>query len=184
MPLIPVFQNESTHITAIWSFANAFRCLGNKPNSCPPSETKPLSVSHITSKWSCWCRHTWTSQPAITSRQWHTDKSQNHRMVAAGRDLCGSSSPTLLLKQGHPEQAVEDLVQTGLEYLQRRRLDNLPGHPVPVLRHPQSEEILPHVQLELPVLHLRHTATYSTQTKIQRWLRQSSMARPECTDSR
>ena len=27
--------------------------------------------------------------------------SQNHRMVGVGRDLCGSSSPTLLLKQGH-----------------------------------------------------------------------------------
>ena len=27
--------------------------------------------------------------------------SQNHRMVRVGRDLCGSSSPTLLPKQGH-----------------------------------------------------------------------------------
>ncbi|KFR12299.1 E3 ubiquitin-protein ligase PDZRN3, partial [Opisthocomus hoazin] len=28
-------------------------------------------------------------------------ESQNHRMVGVGRDLCGSSSPTPLLKQGH-----------------------------------------------------------------------------------
>ena len=28
----------------------------------------------------------------------------NHRMVGVGRDLCGSSSPTPLLKQGHPER--------------------------------------------------------------------------------
>jgi len=28
-------------------------------------------------------------------------ESQNHRMVGVGRDLCGSSSPTLLPKQGH-----------------------------------------------------------------------------------
>ena len=49
-------------------------------------------------------------------------ESQNHRMVGVGRDLCGSSSPTLLPKQGHPEQAAQDLVQAGLEYLQRRRL--------------------------------------------------------------
>ena len=28
-------------------------------------------------------------------------KSQNHRMVGVGRDLCGSSRPTLLPKQGH-----------------------------------------------------------------------------------
>jgi len=27
-------------------------------------------------------------------------ESQNHRTVGIGRDLCGSSSPTLLLKQG------------------------------------------------------------------------------------
>jgi len=75
-------------------------------------------------------------------------ESQNHRMVGVGRDLCGSSSP----KQGHPEQAAQDLVQAGLEYLQRRRLHGLPGQPVPGLRHPQREEVLPHVQTELPML--------------------------------
>ena len=64
-------------------------------------------------------------------------ESQNHRIVGVGRDLCGSSSPTLLPKQGHLQQAAQDLVQMGLEYLQRRRLHNLPGQPVPVLRHPQ-----------------------------------------------
>ena len=35
-------------------------------------------------------------------------ESQNSRV---GRDLCGSSSPTLLLKQGHLQQAAQDLVQ-------------------------------------------------------------------------
>ena len=73
-------------------------------------------------------------------------------MVGVGRDLYGSSSPTLLPKQGHLQQAAQDLVQAGLEYLQRRRLHNLPGQPVPVLHHPQSEEVLPHIQMELPVL--------------------------------
>jgi len=73
-------------------------------------------------------------------------------MFGVGRDLCGSSSPTPLTKQGHPEQAAQDLVRAGLEYLQRRRLHNLSGQPVPVLYHPQSEEVLPHVQLELPTL--------------------------------
>ena len=58
---------------------------------------------------------------------------QNHRMLGAGKDLCGSSSPTLLPKQGHPQQAAQDLVQAGLEYLQRRRLNNLSGQPVPVV---------------------------------------------------
>ena len=44
-------------------------------------------------------------------------------------DLCGSPSPTLLPKQGHLQQAAQDLVQAGLEYLQRRRLHSLPGQP-------------------------------------------------------
>jgi len=73
-------------------------------------------------------------------------------MVGVGRDHCGSSSSTLLPKQGHLQQAAQDLVQAGLAYLQRRRLHNLPGQPVPVLRHPQSEEVLPHLQIELPLL--------------------------------
>ena len=72
-------------------------------------------------------------------------------MLGVGKDLCGSSSPTPLPKQGHLQQAAQELVQAGLEYLQRRRPHNLSGQPVPGLRHPQSEEVLPHVQTELPV---------------------------------
>ena len=34
---------------------------------------------------------------------------------------------------GHPEQAAQDLVQAGLEYLQRRRLHSPSGQPVLVL---------------------------------------------------
>ena len=75
------------------------------------SKTQPLEFKHAKLEaWSCF--------------------SQNHKMVGVGRDLCGSSGPTLLPKQGHLQQAVEDLVQAGLEYLQRRRLldlDNFPG---------------------------------------------------------
>jgi len=73
-------------------------------------------------------------------------------MVGVGRDLCGSSSPSPLLKEGHLQQVAQDLVQAGLEYLQRRRIHNPSGQPFPVLHHPQREEVLPHVQLELPVL--------------------------------
>jgi len=73
-------------------------------------------------------------------------------MLGLGWGLCGSSSPTPLPKQGHLQQPAQDLVQAGLEYLQRRRLHSLPGQPVPVLRHPQIEEVLPHVQTELPML--------------------------------
>jgi len=80
------------------------------------------------------------------------DSEQNHKMVGVGRDLCGSSSPTPLLKQGRLQQAAQDRLKAGLEYLQRRRLHNFSGQPVPVLHHPQSEEVLPHVQMELPML--------------------------------
>jgi len=82
----------------------------------------------------------------------HLQDPQNHRMLGFGRDLCGSSSPTLLPKQGHLQQTAQDRVQEGPEYLQRRRLHSLPGQPVPVLHHPQSEEVLPHVQTELRML--------------------------------
>ena len=83
-------------------------------------------------------------------RQWRLfTESKTHRIVGVGRDLCG---PIPLPKQGHLEQATQDLVQAGFEYLQRRRIRNLPGQPVPGLRHPQGEEVLPCVQLKLPVL--------------------------------
>ena len=63
------------------------------------------------------------------------------------------TQPNPLPKQGHPEQAAQHRVQAGLEYLQRRRLHNLPGQPGPGLHHPQREEVLPRVQVELPMLH-------------------------------
>jgi len=75
-------------------------------------------------------------------------ESQNHRMLRVGRDLCGPSSPTLLPQQGHLQQAAQNLVKAGLEYLQRRRLHSHPGQPGPGLRHTQREEVLPHVQME------------------------------------
>ena len=73
-------------------------------------------------------------------------------MLGVGRDLCGSSSSTPLPKQALLQQAAQDFVQAGLEYLQRRRIHNPSGQPVPVLRHPQSEEVLPRVQTQLPML--------------------------------
>jgi len=75
--------------------------------------------SYLTSFVSLDARHTACTAagntPAVIT------ESQNHRMLGVGRDLCGSSSPTLPPKQGHLQQAAEDLVQVGLEYLQRRR---------------------------------------------------------------
>jgi len=50
-------------------------------------------------------------------------------MFGVGRDVCGSSSPTPLLKQGHLEQVAQDLVEGGFQYLQRRRTHNISGQP-------------------------------------------------------
>lgn len=53
-----------------------------------------------------------------------------------------------LLKQVHPEQVAQDLVQVGFDYLQRR-LHNLSEQPVPALYHHQSEDTFPHILTEL-----------------------------------
>ena len=60
-------------------------------------------------------------------------ESQNHRMAGVGRDLCGSSSPTPLPKQGHLQQAAQDLVREGLDSPSLEIFYNLSGQPVPVL---------------------------------------------------
>jgi len=44
---------------------------------------------------------------AVNCHQWITE-SRNHRMFGVGRDLCGSSSPILLPKQGHLQQAAQE----------------------------------------------------------------------------
>ena len=140
---------DHSHITAAcytWWHLSVRRCHCSQP---PRSFSKP-SPKHQTLLTTARLLQATSSTSSICS--YPVFSSQNHRMVGVGRDLCGSSSPTPLSKQGHLQQAAQDLVQQGFEYIQRRRLHNLPGQPVPVLRHPQSEEVLPHVQMELPTL--------------------------------
>jgi len=60
-------------------------------------------------------------------------------MVGVGRDLWGHPAQPLP-KQGHPEPAAQDLVQVGLEYLQRRRLHSPSGQPWPGLPLPSSTQ--------------------------------------------
>ena len=92
-------------------------------SACPCSPASGLFTQGLASKWRCSLPFT-----ALGATCWggfvaHTPtESQNHRIVEVGRDLCGSPSPTPLLKQGHLQQAAQDRVQVGLEYLQRRRL--------------------------------------------------------------
>ncbi|XP_068785779.1 uncharacterized protein [Struthio camelus] len=85
---------------------------------------------------------------------------QNHRMVEVGRDLWRSSSPNPLLKPGPLEHIAQDRVQAGFEYLQGRRLHYLSGQPAPVLCHPHSQEVFPHLHKELPVFQCAPVASH------------------------
>ena len=104
--------------------------------------------------------------------------SQNHRIIGIRRDLCRSSSSTSLLKQVHLDQAAQDIVQAGFEYLQWRRIHNLCGQPVPGLHDAQSEEFLPHVQMELPMLQFVPVAPYPSLGTIEKSLAPSSWHPP------
>ena len=59
-------------------------------------------------------------------------ESQNRRGRKGPPEIIESNPPA---KAGSLHQVTQVRVQVGLEYLQRRRLHNLPGQPVPVLRH-------------------------------------------------
>lgn len=65
---------------------------------------------------------------------------QCHQLQAdeGGRDLQRPFCPTPLLKEGHLEQGAHG--QMAFEYLQRWRLHNLLGQPVPALGHFHSEK--------------------------------------------
>lgn len=57
----------------------------------------------------CWCKQCWFNSWCAGLGQ-----SQNYRMVEVGREVCRSSCPGLLLRQGHPEPAAQDHVQASL----------------------------------------------------------------------
>lgn len=57
--------------------------------------------------------------------------------------LCRSPCLTSLHKQDHVELVTQDQIQMASEYLQRRRLHNLPEQSVSVLYHPSSKFIFP-----------------------------------------
>lgn len=73
----------------------------------------------------------------------------NHRAVQVGCDLCRTSAPAFLLKQGHTEEDSQDHLQMLYEV---GRLYNPFWHPVPVLQQLRSPELLPNVQMEPPLL--------------------------------
>ena len=85
-------------------------------------------------------------------RSWNRiTESQNCRGWKGPLEIIETNPPA---KAGSLHQVAQVGVQARLEYLQRRRLHNLPGQPVPVLRHPHREEVLTHIRAKLPVLQL------------------------------
>jgi len=91
-------------------------------SDCPPSLELPQLCGCIHSMVRCdlWATFTPSADQWLgNQRQAHLtcssvgrwkQPSQNHRMVGVGRDLCGSSSPVPLPKQGLLQQAAQDLV--------------------------------------------------------------------------
>jgi len=76
-------------------------------------ESDPLSLGvAVDARWSS------CSLKAVVTESWNG---------GGDRDLCRSSGPTPMPKQGHLEQAAQDLVQAGFEYLQRKRLSATHG---------------------------------------------------------
>lgn len=75
---------------------------------------------------------------AHRARSW-AGGAQNHRILGVGR------SP----RQGRLQQVTQERSQVGFKCLPSRRLHGFPEPPVPVLRHPQCKESLPHVEVEL-----------------------------------
>jgi len=134
--LVRLCFSQEVQISSFMSIGTVLQDIGFGSNAVTPQDhfclqyNSTVTLAHA-SKW----QH--CSMETSSREQSGKKRNINHRMVGVGRDLCGSSGPTLLPKQGHLQQAAEDLVQVGLDYLQRRRLHSLPGQPVPVLRHPQ-----------------------------------------------
>ena len=96
-------------------YINSWResAKGTQPGSsqqCPVTRPEAMGTDRNTGG------SLWTSGNAFFLRGWPSTGigcperlSQNHRIVGVGRDLCGSSSPTLPPKQGHLQQAMGSL---------------------------------------------------------------------------
>jgi len=107
-PLIPKYLctilRESSCV--IWGKAAAFL----PREACRDRVSKPDKIPRIQRKVNS--RHLGVNVigQELSNQMWFI-LSQNHRIAGVGRDLCGSSSPTLLPKQGHLQQAAQDLPQ-------------------------------------------------------------------------
>lgn len=90
---------------------------------------------------------------------------QNHRMAEFERDLWRSSGATFLLKQGYLKLLAQSQVQESSEYLQGRRLHNLPGQPLSVLSHSPSKKMFAAVQMTASVFQFSAHCAHSHYSK-------------------
>lgn len=90
--------------------------------------------------------------------------SQNHRFT----EWLGLIGPLDIIQPNFPDKAgcTQDQIKLGFEYLQRR-LHSFSGHPIPVFCHPQSKEVCPHIQIELPCL--KHVPCASYPVAVHLW---------------
>ena len=99
-----------------------------------------VSVSHLQNLQREWSRpvftHRWQFFKNWAGKQ--TAELQNFRGWKGLQEITES-------KEGIQQYVGQVGIQLGLEYLNRRRLHNLSGQPVPVLHHLYHKECLPHV---------------------------------------
>lgn len=74
-------------------------------------------------------------------------------MNESGRGLWRSSGPTLLLKLRYLELVAQDHIWTFFYCVQRSRLHNISGQPVPWFSHPNSKKWLLDIERPFSVLH-------------------------------
>jgi len=115
-------------ITCVLKRLYSFRCLSYHKtvfHSCSPR----ASVWEVNGKWidfRQWTYHLPNFSSSFSTSEikstvpyiaffYKITKSQNHTSIGIGRDLCRSSSPTTLPKQGHLEHIAQDLIQMGFE---------------------------------------------------------------------
>ena len=89
----------------------------------------------------CWLLSSLIPVSLLYTTLWFSDftESQNCRGWNRPLEIIESNPPA---KAGSLDQVAQVGVQAGVDYLQRRRLHNLSGQPVPALHDPHCEDLM------------------------------------------
>ena len=93
-------------------------------------------------------------------------ESQNCGGWKGPQEIIESKPPA---KAGSLQYFAQVGIQTGLEYLQRRRLHSLSGQPVPVVCQHYCKEVLLHVSTELPMFKFQVSLSYHCTLPKRAW---------------